>query len=158
VIAGVLIAARFGLWLATTSREFDFRSAGPFHVVRVVEGDTLLLDGNVALRLVGVALADGKQPLPAFRSQAVEFSRRRVEGRDVTLQLDRERRDRNGRILAYVYADGAMLNEELIRAGFARADASFNLDRSAATRFRRAEEEARDAGRGIWQNSVLSAR
>jgi micrococcal nuclease len=153
-----LIAVRLGPWLAATSREFDFQSPGPCRVARVVDGDTLLMDGNIAVRLIGVDTADGKHPSPAFGPQAVEFSRRRVEGRDVTLQLDRERRDPNGRILAYVYADGSMLNEELIRAGFSRADTSFNLDRPTATRFRRAEDEARQAGRGIWQGSSVSAR
>jgi len=153
-----LIAVRLCLWLATISREFDFQSPGPCHVVRVVDGDTLLLDGNIAVRLIGVDAADSKHPLHPSGPQAAEFSRRRVEGREVTLQLDRERRDRHGRILAYVYADGSMLNEELIRAGFSRADTSFNLDRSTATRFRRAEDEAREAGRGIWQDSAVSAR
>jgi len=157
-IAGVLIAVRLCLWLATTSREFDFQSPRRCHVARVVDGDTLLLDGNIAVRLIGVDTADSKHPLHPSGPQAAEFSRSRVEGRDVTLQLDRERRDGNGRILAYVYADGSMLNEELIRAGFARADTSFNLDRPTATRFRRAEDEARQAGRGIWQTSAVSAR
>jgi micrococcal nuclease len=153
-----LIAARLVPWLATSSREFNFQSPGRCHVARVVDGDTLLLDGNIAVRLIGVDTAAGKLPSHSFRQQAAELARRRVEGRDVTLQLDRERRDGHGRILAYVYADGSMLNEELIRAGFSRADTSFNLDRSTATRFRRAEDEARQAGRGIWQRSSVSAR
>lgn len=155
VFAGVLLAGRLWDRLQTPSRIFDFESTGPYHVARVTEDDTLLLDGNIALRLIGVDGAAGKQP---FAAQAAEFARRRVEGRDVTVELDRERRDRDGRIPAYVYCDGSLVNEELIRAGLLRADARANIDRPLAARFRRVEDEARQAGRGIWQRSAVSPR
>ncbi len=154
-LAGLLIAARLWARLHTPSRDFDFQSTGPYHVAHVNDGNTLLLDGNIALRLIGVDTTAGKHP---FAAQAAELARRRVEGRDVTVELDRERRDRDGRVLAYVYADDSLLNEELIRAGFSRAETSFNVDRSMGTRFRRAEDEARQAGRGIWQRPAASAR
>jgi endonuclease YncB( thermonuclease family) len=39
-----------------------------------------------------------------------------------------------------------------------RADARANIDRPLAARFRRVEDEARQAGRGIWQRSAVSPR
>jgi len=155
VLAGLVVAGRLWNRIQTPSRDFDFESPGPYHVAHVDSGDTLRLDGNIALRLIGVDMDAGKYPSAA---QAAELAVRQVEGRDVTVALDRECRDRNGRILAYVYSDGSLLNEELIRAGFARTDTSVNIDRSMATRFRRAEDEARDAGRGIWQSPAVSTR
>lgn len=134
-------------------RDFPFDSPGPYRVVRVLDGRTLVLDGNVPLRLVGVEplpVGPGAPDVAALERQAVELLNSRAVGRDVTLQFDRERQDREGRLLAYVFADGSLLNEELIRAGLARMAGDINLDRTMGTRLRRAEEEARDAGRGIW--------
>ena len=73
---------------------------------------TLHLDGEIPLRLIGIDIGLDKGPVAR---QAVEFVRGRVEGREITLEFDRERKDRQGRLLAYVYSDGTLLNEELIR-------------------------------------------
>jgi endonuclease YncB( thermonuclease family) len=155
IIVGTLLAARLGYWARSTAREFDFTSAGPFHVVRVVDDRSLLLDGDITVRLLGIRSAERNQ---ADSANATDLLRRRVEGRDVTIELDRERRDGDGRILAYVYADDSLLNEELILAGFSRAEASFNINNAMATRFRRAEANAREAERGIWQTEAVTAR
>ncbi len=66
------------------------------------------------LRLIGIDIGLDKGPVAR---QAVEFVRGRVEGREITLEFDRERKDRQGRLLAYVYSDGTLLNEDLIRSG-----------------------------------------
>jgi endonuclease YncB( thermonuclease family) len=152
--AGLLTAARLWDRLQRPVREFDFQSTGPYRVAGVENGDTLLLEGNVPLRLIGV---DGRHSQPLANTQAVAFLRRRVESRDVTLEFDRERVDHDGRPVAYVYVDGSLLNEELIRAGFARADATLNIDRSMAKRLRGAEEEGREAKRGIGQGQTVTA-
>ena len=106
--------------------EFDFTSPGPYHVLGIEDGETLVLDGNFAVRLLGV---DGAAQENPFAARAAELLRRRIEGREITIALDRDRRDSQGRILAYVYCDGSLLNEELIRAGFFRADTSVNVER-----------------------------
>ena len=43
-----------------------------------------------------------------------------------------------------------MLNEELIRAGLARAKLQYRYSAAKKARFRRAEAEARAARRGVW--------
>ena len=68
----------------------------------------------------------------------------------MTLQFDRERQDRYHRVLAYVYRDDWMLNEELIRAGFSRAETRFPYSSAMKRRFRAAEKEARENNRGLW--------
>jgi endonuclease YncB( thermonuclease family) len=146
IVAGCLVAVRLGGWLRSSSREFDFQASGPYHVVQVDEAGTLHLDGEIPLRLIGIDIALDKGPVVR---QAVEFVRARVEGREITLEFDRQRKDLQGHVLAYVYSDGTLLNEELIRAGLARPETGADIDRSMATRFRRAEAEARDASRGI---------
>jgi micrococcal nuclease len=115
----------------------------------------LHLDGDVILRLIGVDAPSEEDP---FAKRAAEYVRSRIEGRKVTVEFDRERRDREGRVFAYVYADRTLLNEEMIRSGWARLESNSDIDRSMATRFRHAEEEARGAGRGIWGVAAVSAR
>jgi micrococcal nuclease len=146
IVAGFLIAARLCGWLRSSAREFDFQARGPYHVVHVDDAGTLHLDGEIPLRLIGIDIALDKGPVAR---QAVKFVRSRIEGRDVTLEFDRQRKDLQGHVLAYVYSDGTLLNEELIRAGLARPETGADIDRSMATRFRRAEAEARDTSRGI---------
>jgi len=91
--------------------------------VRVVDGDTLLLEGGERVRLLGVdapELAREGRAGEAGAKEAKEFLRRLAEGRRVRLELDGEPKDKYGRTLAYVFTEeGEMANEELIRAGLA---------------------------------------
>jgi micrococcal nuclease len=116
------------------------------------------MDGKLCVRLLGVDTARHGHGEPSFEREAADLVRRCAEGREVRLELDRERRDPNGRILAWVYADGSLVNEELIRAGFSRAEIRFNIELPIVHRLRRAEEEARREGRGVWQRSTASSR
>ena len=66
------------------------------------------------------------------------------------MRLDRRRIDQYGRYLAYVYVGDAMLNEELVRAGLARVSTYSGDSAPIERRLLRAQDEARQAGRGIW--------
>lgn len=152
VALAALIFAR--LWL-TPQRPPEALSEGTYRVQRVVDGDTLLLDNRARVRLVGVDAperADSDRHAEPFAPEASEFARRFVEQEDgmVRLQFDRERVDKYGRFLAYVWVGERMLNEELVRAGLATAETGFRYAPSMKNRFRRAEDEAKAAGRGIW--------
>jgi micrococcal nuclease len=73
--------------------------------VRVVDGDTLVLDGQETVRLIGVDTPETKEPrepVEAFGQEAYEFTKSLVEGRKVRLEFDLERIDKYGRTLAYV--------------------------------------------------------
>lgn len=132
---------------------FSFDSPGPYRVQRVVDGDTLVLDGGTRVRLIGVDTPETKhpnKPVEPLGPEASEFTRRHVEGRQVTLQFDRERRDRYKRVLAYVYVGDWFLNEELIRAGFSRAETRYPFSTQMKARFRAAEAEAKENRRGLW--------
>jgi micrococcal nuclease len=128
---------------------------GIYHVQRVVDGDTFILDGGARVRLIGADTPETvkpNHPVELYGPEATEFTKRFVEdaGREVRLQMDRERKDRFDRFLAYVFVGDRMLNEELIRAGLATARTEFDYSPSMKRRFRQAEEEAKAAGRGIW--------
>ena len=156
VIVIALIA--FRLYSRLDQREEISYTADETHrVKRVVDGDTLLLEGGTRVRLLGVDTPetkhpDGRPPEP-FGPEATEFTRRHVEGKVVNLQFDRERRDQFDRVLAYVYRDNWMLNEELIRAGLSRAETRFSYSSAMKRQFKTVEAEARENQRGLWSKA-----
>ena len=129
------------------------QSGGPWRqCVRVVDGDTLLLDGDERVRLIGVDTpesVDPRRPVEEFGKEAAAFTRRLAEGRRVRLEFDQEPRDRYGRTLAYVYLeDGTFLNAEIIRQGYGHAYTRFPF--RYTEEFRSYEREAREQRRGLW--------
>ncbi|MGC1272677.1 MAG: thermonuclease family protein [Planctomycetaceae bacterium] len=130
-------------------------------VKRVVDGDTLLLDGGERVRLLGVDTPETVRedfPVELWGPEASQFTKRMVEGRSVQLKFDKERRDRHGRLLAYVYIDGVLLNEELIRAGLSKAQLQYPYSSAMKRLFREAEDDAKTAGHGLWSQSARESR
>jgi micrococcal nuclease len=125
-------------------------------IARVVDGDTLVLAGSKErVRLIGADTPETVKPnfpVQPWGPEASAFTKKFVSGGKVRLEFDVERRDKYGRMLAYIWVGERMLNEELIRAGLARAELKYRYSAEKKSRFRRAEEEARAAHRGIWSD------
>lgn len=90
----------------------------PCRVIRVVDGDTIECAGLGRVRLIGMDTPELSQA-PHGRLATEALVALLPEDRTVDLELDVERRDRYGRSLAYLWADGAMLNWRLVRQGWA---------------------------------------
>jgi micrococcal nuclease len=124
-------------------------------VLRVVDGDTIEveLDGEEEdVRYIGVDTPETVKPgapVGCFGPEASERNHELVEGRVVRLVFDRELRDDYGRLLAYVYADGRLVNAELVAGGYART-LEIEPNTSRAPQLARLEERASVAGRGLW--------
>ena len=122
-------------------------------VTRVVDGDTIILDGNERVRLIGVdtpETVDPRRPVQYFGKEASAFTKRMVEGKKVRLEFDQTRKDRYGRTLAYVYLeDGTHLNAEIVKQGYGHSYTRFPF--RYLEEFRRYEKGAREAGRGLWK-------
>ena len=63
--------------------------------------------------------------------------------------FDEELRDDYGRLLAYVYADGRLVNAQLVAGGFART-LEIEPNTAMADVLGRMESRAATAGRGLW--------
>jgi micrococcal nuclease len=122
-----------------------------------VDGDTLRLEDGTLVRYIGVDTPETrrrkgnrwvKDPQP-FAAEALALNRRLVEGRQVRLEPDVQPRDRYGRRLAYVFVDGEMVNERLLREGVAQL-LTIPPNVKYVDRFKSAQQEAKDAGRGLW--------
>ena len=99
---------------------------GPFRVVRVVDGDTIIVDYNgqdTRVRLIGVDTPESVHPDASRNTAAGEsasaYTKALLTGKDVMLEFDEGRYDKYDRMLAYVYLDGEMVNATLIEKGYA---------------------------------------
>jgi micrococcal nuclease len=144
ILVALSLAGSF--WQAQKGLEYGFK------VTRVIDGDTVEIETGETVRYIGIDTPETKHPdkgVECFGREAAEKNQELAEGRRVTLEKDVSERDRYGRLLRYVYADGLFINEVLVREGYART-ASFPPDVKYQELFRRAEQEAREAGRGLW--------
>jgi micrococcal nuclease len=153
----VVIAAGYGWQRTGGGGASPPSSSGTAHVVRVVDGDTILVSlggRDERVRYIGVDTPETvkpRTPVQCFGKKASAYNHRLVEGRDVRLQFDAEERDRYGRLLAYVYRarDGLFVNAELVRRGYA-ATLTIAPNVRFAERFRQLAAAAREAGLGLW--------
>lgn len=120
--------------------------------IRVIDGDTIQLDGGERVRLIGVdtpETVDPRRPVQYFGKEASAFTRKLTEGRTVRLEFGDETFDRYHRTLAYVYLpDGTFLNAEIIRQGYGFAYTRFPF--RYQEEFVRLERQAREERRGLW--------
>jgi micrococcal nuclease len=127
---------------------------------RVTDGDTVVVavrGTQERVRLVGIDTPEVSGPFTdeeCFGPQASARTRALLApGDPVRLVRDttQDARDRNGRLLAYLYRprETRSMNERLVAGGFARV---YVVGRrfAQADRFEAAERAARAAGRGLW--------
>lgn len=94
-------------------------------VIRVIDGDTIVveIDGRrERVRYIGIDTAemdDEREAIVVQARGATEANERLVGGKSVRLEFDVQRRDKYGRLLAYVWVGDTLINEELVRRGYA---------------------------------------
>lgn len=104
------------------------------------------IDAPESRRRVGGQWVEAPEP---YAHEATEANRRFVDGQGVRLEYDVQRFDRYGRTLAYVFVGEVMVNEALVRDGYAQP-LTIPPNVRYAARFQAAAAEARRAGRGLW--------
>ncbi|WP_437231141.1 thermonuclease family protein [Planctomicrobium sp. SH661] len=142
-----------GRWSPSSTSTNDHPETAQVRVLRVVDGDTLLLDGGERVRLLGVNTPETKKPnspIEPFGPEASDFTRQFCEGKWVTLVFDQERFDRYQRTLAFVYLGETCLNEELIRNGLSKAHLQYPFRNDMKRRLKAAEAEAISRRVGLW--------
>lgn len=130
-------------------------------VKRVIDGDTIELEGGIKVRLIGVdtpETVDPRKPVQYFGKEASAFTKSQLEGKRVRLEYDWQRLDKYGRTLAYVYQeDGTLFNAKLISSGYGHAYTKYPFKQEFMDLFRRLERDARENHRGLWQNDSTEA-
>ena len=122
--------------------------------VRVIDGDTIILDGNETVRLIGVDTPETKDPrrsVQYYGAEASAFTKKLVEGKNVRLEYDQEQKDKYGRTLAYIYLeDGTFVNAEIIKQGIGFAYIKYPF--KYLDQFYAMEREARIKEIGFWSH------
>ncbi len=128
-------------------------------VTVVYDGDTIkvrLVNGEEEkIRLIGIDAPetdseDNNTRLNAFYSKRFVF--KSLYKKQVGIEYDWEKRDKYGRLLAYIWTeDGTLFNEYIIQRGFAAAYTRFKYRPEYRERFVKAEEYAKTKGNGMWK-------
>lgn len=137
----------------------DAELHGLYSVVRVVDGDTIVvdLDGTeTKVRLIGVDTPESVHPDAARNTDegkiAAEWTTELLTDRRVYLEYDTDRTDDYGRTLAYVWLeDGSMVQDRLLESGMATV-MTVPPNRKYAVHFTFLENAARENGIGLWAN------
>lgn len=155
----VLLSVRGGGLLGRNDDDRLEASIGG-RVVRVVDGDTVRIrldkpHETRTVRYIGVDTPETVKPntpVQCFGKKASAYNHRLVDGERVRLRFDAERRDRYGRLLAYVYRDkdGLFVNSALVENGYATT-LTIPPNVAHADDFRALERRAREAGKGLWR-------
>lgn len=142
------------LWSKTNSSE---ENKGI--IVHIYDGDTFRISfgrSEFRLRLLGVNAAeigDPREEVDLWARLARRFALYHLLRQQVKLTFERDKQDRYGRLLAYVWLkDNTLFNELILKHGLARYLETTSLSPAMKKRLQQAEEEARKAKRGIWQN------
>jgi micrococcal nuclease len=129
-------------------------------VVRHTDGDTLWLRGigvgplpgrSTKVRVLEIDTPEVSGTPGCYGKQAAARTAELVPiGDHLRVEADRERHDRYGRLLLYIWTEsGASLEEVLLREGYARTLLVRPNDRHIDA-LRAVEAEARRAKRGLW--------
>lgn len=124
-------------------------------VIQVLDGDTIEVDiGGQAfkVRYIGINCPETNHPekgLEPFGPEADVKNAELVEGQTVRLEKDVSETDKYGRLLRYVWVGDTMINEVLVREGYARSSA-YPPDVKHQELLDQCEQEARDSNRGLW--------
>jgi micrococcal nuclease len=122
----------------------------------VVDGDTFRCRDGRKVRLIGVDSPEQQQRPHGARSREALLNLLPV-GAAVRLEHDVSPRDRYGRELAYVWAGRTLVNEAMVRDGWA---VLYTVPPNVkyAGRLEQAQNKARARGAGLWADRGFDCR
>ena len=155
IISIIILLLLFSPAAVTAGNETVSHSITYHYCSYVIDGDTIIviIDGKKEkVRLIGIDTPEKDGPYTKeepFGKEASAFTKKITEGKKVMLEYDRQKRDKYGRLLAYVYLeDSTFLNAEIIRQGYGTVFRKFPF--KYRDDFEGYEREARDNKKGLW--------
>ncbi|MBU0569352.1 thermonuclease family protein [Patescibacteria group bacterium] len=138
----------------TSNDEFTNKQvqAETFKVTRVIDGDTIEIEGGRKVRYIGIDTPETvhpSEPVECFGEEASDENKRLLEGKQVRLEKDISEVDKYDRLLRYVWVGDVFVNDHLVRQGYANST-TYPPDVKYQEQFREAEQEARENNRGFW--------
>ena len=166
----VIIFFFVALLPASAAASPNSHERGADTIIQIVDGDTLTIQHNgraEKVRLIGIDTPESNinnktkkdaargngdiDTITKMGKDATRFVKKIVKpGDPVTIEFDKQTRDKYGRLLGYVYlSNGKMLNEEIVKAGYANL-LTYPPNVKYQDRFLKAYREARENSRGLW--------
>jgi endonuclease YncB( thermonuclease family) len=128
-------------------------SSNGYIVTEVIDGDTIVIEGSDNhvryLDIDAPEILHEDSPGDPLGKEATNLNKSLVLGKKAKLEFDKGKFDAYGRDLAYVYADGIFVNQELVRNGLART-LIIKPNGKYANIIYEAENEAKRERRCIW--------
>ncbi len=120
----------------------------------VNDGDTIVLADGRHVRYIGIntpEIEHEHQKAEPYGYQAKKYNEKLVFSKTVRLQFDKERHDRFGRLLAYVFLpDGTFVNQAMVAQGYA-----YLLPQKPNIKYAKillqTQREAISAKKGMWR-------
>lgn len=156
--AGIWWAGQAG-WLGKTGQSPGSSQPGLYGINHFVDGDTIAVNMNgkvESVRFIGIDTPETHKPntpVQCYGPAAAAYTKRLIGSNSVRLVSDSlsTDRDRYDRLLRYVYLpDGTLVNEELVRNGYAFYYPYFPFSKSTA--FKADQQAAMAAHKGLWGN------
>ena len=94
----------------------DITPSSRFTIVRVIDGDTVVLQGGDKLRLLSIDTPEHDEP---FYAQAKAFLTDIALNKQARIEYSSYRRDKYGRLLGYLYIDSIFVNKLMLEKGLA---------------------------------------
>ena len=157
---GVVSVALAPASVAAEPQPCAMRGGRTAAVAEALDGGALRLADGSEATLAGIVLPnrlDGEAGSPALAEAARARVAQLTVGASVRLVAAARRPDRYGRMAAQVFANGAWLQGELLKAGLARVSAVAE-PAGCAKALAALEAEARRARRGLWADPGYAVR
>lgn len=164
IIGIIIILARQYEWKRTIQAPPDI--AGQATLVRVVDGDTLIvdLDGvEERIRIIGIDTPESVKPNTPVQCFAKEATAHLTEilGQNeiLTIETDptQDTRDTYDRMLAHVFIGKENIAEVMIADGYAY-EYTYDKPYIYQNKYKNAQSEARSAERGLWSPDTCSGQ
>lgn len=136
-----------------------------FKVLRVLDDSSIVMacdSGERVVQLAGVKaceLPESSKSLARRDADASAYIKRLVADTQVAVQVDDSNRTEDEssrtRVFLYRFPDGLFVNNELVKQGYAQADAKQVSDHT--DEFEQAEQQARTARRGLWSDQASAS-
>ena len=157
ILVAAIITSGFNI---NKEKTYAAKKTSKYKVIRVIDGDTIVIKKGkkkVKVRLLGIDTPESVHPDHKenikYGNKAKRFTQKKLNNKKVRLEYDKERKDKYGRTLAYIYIGKKMFNKMLLRAGHAKVK-FYPPNTKYLDSFEKAESEAIEADKGIWKNRL----
>ncbi|WP_176222284.1 thermonuclease family protein [Tuberibacillus sp. Marseille-P3662] len=122
-------------------------------VIDVTDGDTIDVKMNGKKETIRMLLIDTPETYAGhdpYGKEATAFAEKLLDGKNIKLEIGDPKRGKYDRLLAYVYVDGKMYNQMILREGLARLAYIYPPNLKYINTLRDVESIAQRKDKNIW--------